>query len=81
MRIILLNVRGATSFEYLRRYNGTLYQTFIETGIAAELVGNDEEWENAMIEGCTYQMPRVLRQLFVVKCLFCQPANPMTLFD
>lgn len=44
LRILLLNVRGATSFADLKTVNGQVCETYEHAAILRNLVQNDEEW-------------------------------------
>ncbi|XP_043473610.1 uncharacterized protein LOC122505828 [Leptopilina heterotoma] len=46
LRILLLYVRGATSFEDIRTYEGIKYNTFTEAARAGNLMIDDNEWDN-----------------------------------
>ena len=50
LRVLLLKVRGATSFEYLRTVNGTVCETFQSTAFKLGLLHEDEEWEICLKE-------------------------------
>ncbi|XP_032690659.1 uncharacterized protein LOC116853632 [Odontomachus brunneus] len=50
LRLLLLTVKGATSFEDLRTVNGEIYPTFTATCLALGLIEDDEEWMRAMDE-------------------------------
>ena len=49
LRLLLLSVKGATSFENLKIVNGTIHDNFVSTCLALgliELIMNDNEWMN-----------------------------------
>ncbi|XP_057297346.1 uncharacterized protein LOC130627125 [Hydractinia symbiolongicarpus] len=52
LRILLLHVPGATSFESLRTFNGELFPTFREACLARGLLQDNNEW-NALF----YKLP------------------------
>ena len=64
LRLLLLHVRGATSFEDLRSLNG-IYPSFREAAIARGLTESDEEWHFAMSQASLFFMSSSLRSLFV----------------
>ncbi len=80
-RLLLLNIRGATSFEYLKTVDNTLYETSKEAAIKRNLLAEDKEWEEALEEAGSFRMPRQLRQLFAFICIFGTPKNPRSLWD
>ncbi|XP_057375147.1 uncharacterized protein LOC130696087 [Daphnia carinata] len=81
LRLLLINVPGATSFEYLRTVDGILHSTFKEAAIARNLMADDSVWERVMAEAVEFEMPIQLRQLFVNICVHCSPTNAQLLFN
>ena len=75
LRLLLLRVPGATSFEDLRSYQGVTYNTFAEAAMGRNLLLNDHEFEHCMREAALLQMPAQLRQTFAHICIFCSPVN------
>ena len=81
LRLLLLNIKGATSFENLKTVNGVIYDTFVETCLALHLIEDDEEWKRAMEEASFWMMPRQLRRLFVRILIYCNPLHPLELWN
>ena len=81
LRLLLLHVRGATSYEDLRSVNGVVCGSFQEACIAKGLLDDDQEWDRAIEEAISLLMPRQCRQLFVTILTHCQPADPKALWD
>lgn len=52
LRLLLLRVKGATSFKDLRTVNGRTYDSYVETCIALHLIETDDEWDKALEEAC-----------------------------
>jgi hypothetical protein len=75
--MLLLHVRGATSFEYLRTVNGVLYLTFEETAKMLHLVDDDQEWDRSMSEAVLTEMPKQIRLLFATILINCGPTDPV----
>ena len=69
LRLLLLHVSGATSFEYLRTVDNILFPSFSEAASALRLLEDDREWDNCLSEAISYKMPRQLRQLFAFICI------------
>uniref|UniRef100_A0AC35UCA9 Helitron_like_N domain-containing protein n=1 Tax=Rhabditophanes sp. KR3021 TaxID=114890 RepID=A0AC35UCA9_9BILA len=67
LRVLLINVPGPLSFEYLKTFEGVLYETFNE---ARKLLGTQESFIKIMDEAMKYQLPKSLRVLFVVLLSF-----------
>ena len=80
LRLVLLHVKGAKSFEDLRTYNGILYDTFKETAAAMRLLLDDKEWYRCLEEANHSKMPCQLRQMFAWMCIFNNVANPLELY-
>ena len=81
LRVLLLHVRGATSYESLRTYRGRLYDTNREACLARGLLEDDSEWNNALNEAEVFQMPVQLRGLFATILLYCNPSEPLQLWN
>ncbi|XP_071643019.1 uncharacterized protein [Temnothorax longispinosus] len=81
LRILLLHVRGATSFQELKTVDNEIHQTFTAACLALGLIEDDEEWYRAMNEAKIWMMPRRLRNLFVRILIHCQPIDPKKLWD
>ena len=81
MRILLLHVRGAVSFQSLRTVNDVVYETFKAAASTRGLLESDEEWNRCLTDGGTFLMPRQLREMFAYICCFCQLARPIKLWE
>jgi hypothetical protein len=47
-------VKGETSYEDIRTYNGTIYQTFKEACTSLGLLTDNNEWYNAFNEAANW---------------------------
>jgi hypothetical protein len=82
LRTLLTVVKGAKSFDDLRRYNSQeLYPTFNAACIARGLLEDDGEWHQCLSEASVMQTGARLRQLFATILLFCAPAQPDRLWQ
>nr|CAD2199069.1 unnamed protein product [Meloidogyne enterolobii] len=69
LRLLLLNVKGATSYDDIRTIKGldlnieTRYATFAEACLSS-LIRDDEEWKKALEEANSFEMPWKMRELF-----------------
>ena len=86
LRVLLKNVRGATSFESLRTINkGTPEEKVCETNKQAcvdlGLCEDDTQWREALAEGAQIKRPKALRYCFANILLHCWPVGPRELFD
>ena len=50
LRVVLLNVPGATYFVDLKTFEGRQYDTFVEVCKAKHLTENDQQWEDTLRE-------------------------------
>ncbi|KAK9725314.1 hypothetical protein RND81_05G136000 [Saponaria officinalis] len=81
LRLLLSIVKGPTSYEDIRTYNGTTYPTFKEACYARGLLDGDKEWNDALQEASRWANASQLRQLFVTMLLFCEVSEPMQLWE
>jgi hypothetical protein len=79
--LLLTVVKGATSYEDLRTFQGVLYPTFREACIAYGLTEDDNEWCQCLEEAKHMAVGRQMHQLFVTILKDCAPANPRALWD
>jgi hypothetical protein len=82
LRTLLTVVKGARSFEDLRRYN-TIEPcpTFHAACLARGLLEDDGEWTQCLAEASVMQTGTYLRQLFTTILLFCAPSQPDRLWS
>jgi len=80
-RLLLLSVKGATSFDNLRSFEGVVYDTFKEAAQKRGLFKDDKTWEYTLEEAIVWKMPRQLRDLFAYVCVFGVPSNSLELFN
>jgi hypothetical protein len=81
LRMLLLVVRGAQSYEDVRRYNGVLYPTFKLACSARGLLGDDKEWYDAFNEAVAWATSSQLIKLFVTMLLFCEINDEYAFFE
>ncbi|XP_043478187.1 uncharacterized protein LOC122508733 [Leptopilina heterotoma] len=65
LRLLLIVVKGATSYDHLRTVNNIVHDIFRSACLALGLIEDDGEWERALTEGEVSMMPQQLRRLFV----------------
>ena len=80
LRLLLLHVPGATSYENLRTVNGVTVETFEEACHLLHLHEDDTQWDHALTEAATFQMPAQLRCLFATICIQCTPRSALQLW-
>ena len=71
LRLLLNHKKGATSFESLQTIDGIRYPTFQSTCNALGLLGDDNEWNDSILEAAFISTSTQLRQLFILILLFC----------
>ena len=81
IRMLLLHVKGAKSFEELKTVEGKICSSFKEACVKLHLLSDDAELEKSLKEAVEYQMPHALRQLFVTLCVFCSPQSEIDLWE
>ena len=80
LRLLLLHVPGARSFDDMKTVDGVVCATFREACILRHLLADDNEYNQAIAEALNFQMPRQLRSMFATICVYCQPSDPLTLW-
>lgn len=73
LKLILLRVKGATSFLDLRTYDGTIYDNFRDTAVAMGLIYNSKELFVVFQDACDHMMPRYLRDFFSIYLIAEKP--------
>lgn len=81
LRMLLNHVRGAKCFEDVRTFEGITYETFQCAARARGLLADDNQWDICMTEGNTFKSPAMLRRLFSVILIFCEPSGPFELWN
>jgi hypothetical protein len=77
LRMLLLVVRGAQSYEDVRRYNGVLYPTFKLACSARGLLGDDKEWYDAFDEAAAWATLRSLGNCLLLCYFFARSMTNM----
>ena len=80
LRLLLHNVPSPVSYDYLRTYNGVMYDTFNEAAMRRGLLEDDSAWQRMLQEAARYQTGQQLRQLFSTLLLYCKPTEPHVLW-
>ena len=81
LRLLLLNVRGATSFDNLKTVNGVLCGSFQDAARLLNLFADDQEWKRCLQEAANCQMPAQMRLTFAFILAFCIPLNALELWN
>ena len=82
LRMLLLKVKGAQSYEDLRTLtDGTVCESFQEACLRMGLLESDREWVTALQEADACLTPRQMRSLFVIILIFSNPSDPPALWE
>ncbi len=81
LRLLLLHVKGACSFEDLRSYNNIVHDTFKDAARARSLLQSDEECDSCLQEAALLQTPSQLREIFCQICVWGNAADTAQLFE
>ncbi|KAJ8933521.1 hypothetical protein NQ314_013961 [Rhamnusium bicolor] len=81
LRLLLLHVRGARSYEDVRTVDGRVYDTFLEACQIRNLLADDAEWIRALQEANARHMPHHMRQMFAYMLLYCEITDKTALWE
>ena len=85
LRILLLHVRGAKSFEDLRTVsvNGerVVHSSFQDACRARGLINDNQQWRDTLAEAAQSQMPYQLRSLFACLLVYCDVSDAAALWE
>lgn len=70
LRLLLLHVKGATSFKDIRTVDNVVLPNFLEAAKAKNLVSVDEEWDKCLNEACQIAFPKAICELFAYIYVF-----------
>ena len=79
--LLLVNVRGSTSFEQLRTVDGYLCATYREACQLLHLLENNSNWNDTIKDSVISSSPHQIRTLFSIILLTCFPSNPKKLWE
>ncbi|XP_048514974.1 LOW QUALITY PROTEIN: ATP-dependent DNA helicase pif1-like [Athalia rosae] len=69
------------SFEHLRTVNGVIFQTYQSACKELGLLEGDEHWQKTMSDAVISEPATKLRELFTIILIFCQPSDPLDLWN
>ena len=81
LRTLLTMVKGPTSFEDLRTFEGIIHPSYREACLARGLLEDDGEWRACLQEAAAMRTGARLRRLFATLLLFCNPSRPVDLWQ
>ncbi|XP_055924554.1 uncharacterized protein LOC129956648 [Argiope bruennichi] len=68
LRLLLVNVPGPTSFEFLRTVNGRVFNTYQDACCEPHLLENDNHWDLTLAGAALILTPNNIRQLQTDQC-------------
>ncbi|CAF4836778.1 unnamed protein product [Pieris macdunnoughi] len=80
LRLLLVNVRGPTSFKHLRTINGVLCGTYREACQHLGLLENDTHWDHTLEDAVISSNAKQIRTLFSIILSTCFPSTPTDLW-
>ena len=81
LRTLLTTVKGPTSWEDLRTFDGIEYPTFHGACLARGLLEDDDEWQECLQEASLSHLGESLRRLFSLILTHCHPSQPHLLWN
>lgn len=76
LRMLLHHIKGPESFNDLKTINGIEFPTYREACMELGLLENDNHWNTILYEASEIDMPKRIRNLFVIILTHCNPSNP-----
>ena len=80
LRVLLLHIPGATSFDYLKTYEGNILGSFREACIARGLLDDDTMWTHTLEETIRIATPNKIRLVFTFILIHGEPNSPLELW-
>ena len=81
LRLLLHQVKGPTSFEFLKTVDGIQYPLFGDACDRLGLLKSDQHWIATLHEASVSSMPAQLRTLFAILLQFCMVSEPEELWE
>lgn len=81
LRLLLHTVRGPTSFEHIRTFDGTVSISNHEACKLHNLLQDDQQWSHTLEEASHTRVASQIRQLFVIMLTSCEIDQPLVLWE
>ncbi|XP_069968901.1 uncharacterized protein [Bactrocera oleae] len=81
LRLLLVNVPGPISFQFLRTVNGQVFSTYQDACHALQLLEDDNHWDLTLSDAALASTPSNIRQLFAIILTTCFPTHSSTLWE
>ena len=79
LRLLLLHVPGAMSYNDLKTVNGVVCASFQDACIQSHLLTDDNEYSETIAEASNFQIPKH-HSMFATICIYCQPSDSLLLW-
>ncbi|GFT92786.1 ATP-dependent DNA helicase [Trichonephila clavipes] len=80
LRLLLINIRGPTSFQELKTVNEHVCSKFREACQKLNLLENDAHWDISLADASNTAQPQHIRTVLSIILTTCFPANPEDLW-
>jgi len=81
LRMLLLVLRGPTSFADLKTVNGVVCESYREACDRLGRLESDAHWDSALAEAAASQLPHRIRHLLAILLTTCAVSNPLQLWE
>lgn len=81
LRLLLINIPGPTSFEYLRTVNGRVFNMYQDACRELKLLEDDNHWDLTLADAALTSSPNKIRQLFAIILTTCYPTQSSILWE
>ncbi|EFN61253.1 Uncharacterized ATP-dependent helicase YHR031C, partial [Camponotus floridanus] len=81
LRLLLVNVRGPNSFQFLRTVDGELCATYREACQRLHLLEDDVHWDHTLADAVISSTSQQIRSLFAIIISTCFPSSPYNLWN
>lgn len=81
LRLLLINVRGPTSFQSLRTVDNVLCESYRDACQRLHLLENDDHWDDSLADASLAASPYQIRTLFAIIICTCFPSQPLQLWE
>lgn len=81
LRLLLVNIRGPTSFQNLKTVNGRYCYTYRQACEELQLLEDDNHWDATLLDASVTSSAHQIRTLFAIIISTCFPSNPLQLWQ
>jgi len=81
LRLLLVNIPGPTSFQFLRTVNGQVLNTYQDACRELRLLEDDNHWDLTLADTAFASTPNNIRQLFAIILTTCYPTQASALWE